>query len=163
MTKRPADRSKPDTAQATDDVLRRFMGYKMKRAYLVVEAVVNAVLHKHDLRVTSFSALGIIIENPGLTQTALAAALQIERSSVVVIVDTLEDRELITRNKVEGDRRTYALMSTLRGRRLFEQIASEIEAREGALQAALDDGQQAALSAFLRSIETGGGPLDPAV
>lgn len=157
MARRPQTRP-ARSATPGDTLLRRFTGYCMKRAYLVIEAEVMAALAPHDLRLTAFSALGIIIETPGLTQTALANALSIERSSVVVIVDTLENRELISRNSVEGDRRTYALVATLRGRRLFEQIAKDIETREARLQAGLSPAQRAALCDYLGSVERGGEP-----
>lgn len=160
MAKRPQTGPARNAAQPSDALLRRFTGYRMKRAYLMVEAEVTAALNPHDLRLTAFSALGIIIENPGLTQTALASALSIERSSVVVIVDTLEDRELITRNSVEGDRRTYALVATLRGRRLFEQIAKDIEAREARMLAGLTGEQRTALCEYMESVECRGGAAD---
>ena len=83
----PAKRS--PQVEIHDTALRSFTGYNLKRAYLVIEAKVHRILKDHDLRVTSFSALGIIIENPRLTQTALANALDIERSSTVVIVDAV--------------------------------------------------------------------------
>lgn len=149
----PAKRS--PQVEITDTALRSFTGYNLKRAYLVIEAQVHRILTDHDLRVTSFSALSIIIENPRLTQTALANALDIERSSTVVIVDALEGRELITRNRVEGDRRTYALVATLRGKRLFDTISAEIHAAENRLQAALSEADRDTLTGYLRTIEAG--------
>lgn len=156
MPKRPASRAPSDAPLAGDTSLRAFLGYRMKRAYMVIQTVVSEVLDANDMKITSFSALAIIIENPGLTQTALAQALQMERSSVVVIVDTLENRELITRNKVETDRRQYALMPTLRGKRLFDQIADAIQSREKALVADLAPDEQTRLMEALSMIERGG-------
>ena len=67
------------------------------------------------LRQTTFSALATIIENPDITQTQLGHALSIERSGVVLIVDEMENADIITRNKVKTDRRSYALRATLKG------------------------------------------------
>ena len=156
MTKHPDPEPTPTATDPTDQLLRGFIGYQLKRAYMVIQAAVAEILEEHDLKVTGFSALAIIIENPGLTQTALAQALKIERSSVVVIVDTLENRDLITRNKVETDRRQYALMPTLRGRRLFDRLAAAIQHRERGLIAKMNDDEQQILTEGLRAIERAG-------
>lgn len=158
MPKRSVARPTPSAQAPSDQMLRQFVGYRMKRAYLTVQAVVSEVLDEHGMKITAFSALGIILENPGLTQTALAQALQIERSSVVVIVDTLENSEFITRNRVEGDRRTYALMPTLRGRRTFDRMADAIQKRESDLQSALTADERATLVDGLTAIENGREP-----
>lgn len=142
--------------QVTDTLLRQFTGYNLKRAYLVIETELHRILKDHDLRVTSFSALAIIVENPGLPQTALANALQIERSSTVVIVDALEGRELIQRNKVETDRRAYALVATLRGRQMFEKISGLMHEVENRFQSGLTPAERDALTGALRTIEHGG-------
>ncbi len=146
----------PGQDQITDQLLRRHMGYCMKRAYLTVETVVTGVLNAHDMRIPVYSALGIIVGNPRLSQTALTSALNIERSNTVVIVDTLENRDLIARNRVEGDRRAYALEATLKGQRLFKKIADEVAEKEGALQAGMTSKQRDALTSFLAAIEQGG-------
>ncbi|SMX30640.1 MarR family winged helix-turn-helix transcriptional regulator [Actibacterium lipolyticum] len=146
--------SKPATAPQIDDTtLRGFIGYTMKRAYMVVRNDMHRVLAEHDLRVTTFSALCIIAENSDLTQTQLAGALKIERSSVVVVVDELEGRELISRNRVEGDRRTYALRITLKGRRLFERIVEEAKQHENALLSDLSDAERETLFGLLKRVE----------
>lgn len=146
----------PAQPPVTDRLLQQFTGYNLKRAYLVIETELHRILKDHDLRVTSFSALAIIVENPGLPQTALANALQIERSSTVVIVDALEGRDLIQRNKVATDRRAYALVATLRGRQMFETIAALIHMVENRIQSGLTDADRAVLTAHLRSIRDGG-------
>ncbi|MCI4663027.1 MAG: MarR family winged helix-turn-helix transcriptional regulator [Neomegalonema sp.] len=153
-----SSQSKPVTradqpTQVGDQMLRAFTGYRLKRAYLTIEREVNDLLAEHGLKVVTFSALAVVIENPDLTQSTLAEALALKRSSVVVIVDQLENDELIVRNPVEGDRRSYALRVTLRGRRLYDRIAAAIEAREAALQAGLSEQERHALRRFLGVIE----------
>ena len=141
--------------------LRRFVGYSMKRAYLVIENDLSKILKAHGLRVTTFSALSIIIDNPDLTQTQLANALDIERSSCVVVVDTLEGMDLITRNKVETDRRTYALRPTLKGLNFMKKLQTLIDAHEARLLAALTEGEKKSLTEILAKIEMAGqSPVD---
>ena len=97
----------------------------MKRAYSIVQADFARALSEYDLRPVSFSALSIIVGEPGLTQTQLADALQIERSNLVTIIDELAGRHLIIRAPVAQDRRRHALMPTTAG----QQLAAAAQAR----------------------------------
>lgn len=148
---------KPEAAIARNDKrLRRFVGYSMKRAYLIIENDLNDILNAHGLRVTTFSGLSIIIDNPDLTQTQLAAALDIERSSCVVVVDALEGMELITRNRVAGDRRTYALRPTLKGLNFMDKLTREVDAHEARLLVHLRPEEKQSLIDILTKIEKAG-------
>jgi DNA-binding MarR family transcriptional regulator len=105
-------------AAETDQPLIGYIGYAMKRAQSIVQADFAKVMAEYDLRAVSFSALSIIVGQPGLNQTQLAEALQIERSNLVTIIDELVGRDLIVRAPVAQDRRRHALMPTTAGKRL---------------------------------------------
>ena len=116
-----------------DERLRQFAGYNLKRAYLMIREAVVETLAPFGLRPTSFSALVIICDNPDLTQSRLAEALNIKRSGVVLIVDELEQLNLISRNQVPDDRRSYALRASLRGIKLCDEACAAVDACENAL------------------------------
>ncbi|WP_300514665.1 MarR family transcriptional regulator [Aliiroseovarius sp.] len=136
----------------SDETLRRFLGYHMKRAFNVVQADLTATLKPFDLRMLTYTALVLICDNAGLSQAQLAAAMDIERPNLVVIIDELERRELINRTRVPTDRRTYALIPTLAGRRLCDQAVAAVEAHEAKLFAGLDDEMRAAMVAILSKV-----------
>ncbi|UUX48958.1 MarR family transcriptional regulator [Nisaea acidiphila] len=123
----------PADEEVSDSALERFLGYRMKRAFNVVQADLAETLKPFDLRMTSYTALVLIMENPGLNQSQLAAVMDIERPNLVVIVDELERRDLIVRDRLETDRRTYALSVTLAGRRLCETAMKAVEGHEARL------------------------------
>ncbi|MGO4916438.1 MarR family winged helix-turn-helix transcriptional regulator [Pseudogemmobacter sp. W21_MBD1_M6] len=146
--------AQPDTqTPLSDSNLRQFAGYSLKRAYLVADADMRRMVATLGLRQTTFSALATIIENPDITQTQLGQALFIERSGVVLIVDELENAELITRNKVKNDRRSYALRVTLKGRRLWEKARAQVLAQEDRTFSALSANERAAFVDMLNRIE----------
>ena len=149
----PQPDPKAETPETTDEGLRQFAGYNMKRVYMKVRADMTETLAPLGLRVATFSALAVILENPDITQTQLAAALKVERSGVVVLVDELESAELIARNKVKGDRRSYALRATLKGRRRWQQAVERVHAHEARLFSALDETERATLRDMLRRID----------
>lgn len=135
---------------ATDRHLSAFIGYAMKRAWLLVQADFARALAQYDLRAVSFSALSIIVGEPGLTQTQLADALQIERSNLVTVIDELAGRGLIIRAPVAQDRRRHALMPTPAGADLAAAAAATAAAHERRLFSGLSAEEQAQLQRILR-------------
>ena len=133
--------------------LRQFIGYGVKRASLVIERDLSALLREDGFRLTTFSALALVVDNPDATQTQLATALEIERSTCVVVVDELEKQGFIRRNKVEGDRRSHALRATPLGRQRLATALSRVEDHENRLFAALTAGERKMLKSLLARVE----------
>jgi DNA-binding MarR family transcriptional regulator len=146
-------------AQTPDDVdarLHGLLGYTVKRVSSAMMADAARVLDPHGLRVTTFSALSVICDAPDITQSALAQALAMERSNIVVIIDTLEETGLIARHRMDGDRRAYALRATLKGLRRRDAALAALMANEDRELAALTPDERRQLSRLLRCIRTGG-------
>ena len=135
---------------AADRHLSDFIGYDMKRALSIVAADFARSLADYDLRAVSFSALSIIVGEPGLTQTQLAAVLQIERSNLVTIIDELAGRNLIVRAPVAQDRRRYALMPTTAGKQLAVAAQNSAADHEGRIFACLTQAERTELQRILR-------------
>lgn len=137
------------------ETLERFIGYHMKRAFNVVKADLTQTLKPLDLRMLTYTALVLIVDNPELSQSQLANAMDIERPNLVVIIDELERRALITRERVPTDRRTYALRATLAGRRLCEKAVAADVAHEARLFAGLDENTRDMLIKAMSKIHGG--------
>lgn len=138
---------------AKDAALREIIGYNLKRTTHAVQAGVSATLKPFELRLLTYSALTVIVANPGLRQSQLADALAVERANVVMLVDELEQRELITRDKVPTDRRAYALHSTLKGSQLQKAAYEADLAYQNRLLADLSPAEVTQLTDSLRKIE----------
>ncbi|MCA0995915.1 MarR family winged helix-turn-helix transcriptional regulator [Alloyangia pacifica] len=143
----------PKGPKVEDTVLGNLIGYRLKRAYMQIQPEAQRVLAEDDLRVVSFSCLSIITDNPGIVQSELADALQMERSNLVVIIDELEQRGLIARKKVPTDRRRYALTATLRGRRLRDHAAERVRTAEDEIIGRLNGEDRAHLMTVLGRLE----------
>ena len=102
--------------KVSDATMRGFVGYQIKRAFNVIQDDLAKTLKPFELRMLTYTALVLIVDNPGMRQSQLADAMDIERPNLVVIIDELERRELIVRDRVPTDRRAYALKATLAGR-----------------------------------------------
>lgn len=141
---------------AGDHTLRGFAGYGLKRAFIAVQADVNATLAPLGLRMVTFSALVVIRDNPGLRQSRLAEILSIERPNLVLILDELEAAELIERTRARDDRRAYELTVTLTGRRLCDRACAQVESHDDRMTKGLSEAERAALHAACRMIEANG-------
>jgi DNA-binding MarR family transcriptional regulator len=76
-----------------------------------------------DLSPSQFNVLNLLHESPaGMSQTDLSRALLMHRSNVTGLVDRLEDRGLLKRLEMAGDRRSYRVVLTATGARLMREI-----------------------------------------
>ncbi|MDJ0630210.1 MAG: MarR family transcriptional regulator [Rhodobacter sp.] len=139
----------------SDATLQRFAGYRMKRAFNVIRDDLHLVLKPFDLRMLTYTALVLIVDNPGLRQAQLADAMDVERPNVVVIVDELEQRGLIVRDPAPNDRRAYALNPTPAGEHLCATALTAVERHEERLMAGIDAETRAAMFAGLEAIRRG--------
>lgn len=146
----------PVVTHVSDETLRGFVGYHMKRAFNVVQADLAATLKPFELRMITYSALVLIVDNPGLRQSQLADAMDIERPNLVVIIDELERRDLILREKVPTDRRAYALVPTLAGRQLCARAIAAVKSHEARLLQGVGMTEFAQVLDILRRIEAKG-------
>jgi DNA-binding MarR family transcriptional regulator len=137
-----------------DAGLGRFIGYNLKRAHSVVQADLAGVLAGFDLRAVSYSALTVIVGQPGISQSELAEALRIERSNLVQLIDELSARGLLTRAPVKGDRRRHALMPTAEGIALAGQATGAVAEHEDRIFAGLTPAERAALIGLLQRVWT---------
>lgn len=150
-----AEPPRPDPASPDDSALAGYIGYNLKRVLSLVQGDLAQVLAGFAFRAVSFSALGVVVRHPGISQSGLAEVLAVERSNLVQLVDELSGRGLIVRAPVAGDRRRHALMPTTEGLGLHAAAARAVAAHEARVFAMLDAGEQVALLALLAKVRAG--------
>ena len=95
--------------------------------------------------------LFLIEANPGVTQSRLARAVHLDRSTMVGVVDVLEGRGLIERRRGE-DPRTNGLWLTRAGRGLVERLKARIELHERRVASRLTNAERAQLIVLLEKL-----------
>lgn len=106
------------------------MGYALRRAQLVVFEHFAKDFAAVGLRPAQFSALVVIQRNPGRKQSEIAAALGIQRTNFVSMMDELERRGLTFRGKSPADRRAHAISLTEKGEKVLKKAMVAIEIHE---------------------------------
>jgi DNA-binding MarR family transcriptional regulator len=96
--------------------------------------------------------LRLLGQFPGQSQRGLADALGMHAPRLVALIDELEDRGLVARDRDPDDRRNYAISLTEEGRRTLAQLAGIAREHELTITAALDDDERAELHALLRRL-----------
>ena len=132
--------------------LEGLIGYNLKRAYVTVSDDFRRALTQDNLSPRLFSALALVKAHPGLSQSALARQLGIERSGIFAMIDELEGRGHVMRKPVPQDRRRQALQLTQAGEEAYKIALGKVKAHEARLLGSLDAGECAALISILQKI-----------
>jgi DNA-binding MarR family transcriptional regulator len=93
----------------------------------------------------------LIEANPGVTQSRLAQAVSLERSTMVGVLHTLEARGLVERRR-GADRRTNGLWLTPLGRSLVSRLKRRIQLHERRVAARLSAEEREQLLALLAKL-----------
>jgi DNA-binding MarR family transcriptional regulator len=170
-------RTKPDTAirmqpdRAQPDMppgfrpgpLADLIGFHLRKAQNASFQAFARRVGQTDLSPGTFALLTLIRHNPGISQTALSRADGRDKSSLTPALHTLERRGLILRQRLPGNRRTYALDLTPAGARILAELARHAEAHDRSLDRIVGVEQKALLIGLLRriAVELADDPAEP--
>src|SRR3954452_13712052 len=106
------------------------IGYLLARAHLGMRAIADEALTPLGLDKKEYASLALIASEEPLSQQALSVIQGCDRTTMVAVVDKLEDGGLVVRRRNPLDRRAYALEITAKGRRALDQadeLVSKVE------------------------------------
>ncbi|HJS78892.1 MAG TPA: MarR family transcriptional regulator [Burkholderiales bacterium] len=130
-------------------LLPGLLGYRLRLAQQAVFRDFGESVS--DLPPGRVGILLIIDANPGVTQTRLAQAIGLDRSTLVGVLDGLEARGLVERRRGE-DRRTNGLLLTRAGRALVTDLKRRIRVHERRVAARLTAAEKTRLLVLLAKL-----------
>jgi DNA-binding MarR family transcriptional regulator len=104
-----------------------------------------------DLSPGRVGILLLIDANPGVTQSRLAQAVSLDRSTMVGVLHLLQGRGLLERRRGE-DRRTNGLWLTAEGRALVSRLTRRIQLHERRVASRLSTAEREQLIGLLEKL-----------
>jgi DNA-binding MarR family transcriptional regulator len=130
-------------------LLSELLGYRLR---LAQQAVFRDFARAIPEASPGRAGILLLIEaNPGVTQSRLAQAVGLDRSTLVGVLHVLEARALVERRRGE-DRRTNGLWLTRTGQALVASLKRRIRTHERRVAARLSAAERAQLLALLEKL-----------
>jgi len=129
-----SDGLSPQARAVLDDFrLDHIASHLLRRAHFLAEDLFSAEFSGESLTPRQKAALVVIAQRPGLTQSALAEHLCMDRNTIAEMVKRLCANGLLVRSSAKEDRRAYQLNIGAKGVALLNRILP----RDACVEAAL--------------------------
>jgi DNA-binding MarR family transcriptional regulator len=128
------------------------LSHWVKLAFIAMRRELEASVRKAGLTVTQWKALGALEHWPGATHSDLVKYLEVEAPSVTSLVNGMERKGWVKRERSDSDARVKRLHLTLRGRRLLEEARSACAPVEQRVEEALPPRERSDLKRLLRDL-----------
>jgi DNA-binding MarR family transcriptional regulator len=133
--------------------LSKLLGFHLRLAQVALFRDFVAAVGELNLTPKQYTVLELIAENPGVSQVDLAAALSMDRATMMALVDRLEGRSLLVRQVSKTDRRRQDLHLTGEGDALLETARRAILAHEARILADWSPEEVKTAIAMLRRLQ----------
>lgn len=134
------------------DHLLRLVGYNCRQAYLNIMPLFLTRMAKYELRPVDYTVITLVNANPNISQKRLSKAINVSPPNLATLLDRLEKRGLLERQRNPSDKRSQTLVLTPGGRRTCakaDKVAFELEYKA---TSALSDEDRAELLRLLQKL-----------
>jgi DNA-binding MarR family transcriptional regulator len=132
------------------------LGYLLRRAQGAMHRDFMAAVASFGLTQKQCATLWLINANPATSQAEVAAALGMDRATMMAVVDRLEDRGFVIRKRSSVDRRRQDLFLTPAGQAALKKARKRIAEHEEKFRALFTAPELAALQDALKKFQTFG-------
>lgn len=150
----PSQHYQPETYRVKGSI-----GYLLKRAHALLVEQIEPLFEKHELNFTQWVVLMYLRDGMAINATVLCAQLRHDSGALTRILDQLERRGLLQRQRSRVDRRAVQLHLTDEGRALIEGLVPEVVAQ---LNRALGGFSAAELAELVRLLTKLTAAIEPA-
>ena len=145
--------SETKTRANLDYALNTVVGYRLKRAYMVMKDDYAADPNLAELTTRQFAVLSLTGGESGISQSDIARKLGIERSGMVKLIDQLESMGYLERIANPEDRRVYRLRLTEAGYDCLANHHEAVKQQENRVLASLNEQERKLLLTLLNRIQ----------
>lgn len=134
------------------DELDRVLGFHIRQAQGTMHRRFIEALSAVDLTQKQSGALWLVGANPGASQIGIGNALRMDRATTMAIIDKLEARDLVVRQRSTVDRRRHELYLTPEGQKLLVKVKKLVKDHERSFSERFSDDELATLVDLLRRV-----------
>lgn len=127
----------PAPAVVNMGMLSSSLAFQVRKAQLALQRRGLRNISSQHVGPAEFGTLVLCEQNPGVAQFQIAGALDIDKASVVAVVDRLEELGWLLRRRSNQDRRRYGLHLTPEGARRVQGLRAQAEEAESFAREAL--------------------------
>lgn len=117
-------------------------GFLLARLGIAFKAKAIARLEQAGFELYDYTLLAILAEGARQTQAAIADTLAVDPSRLVALLDSLEERKLLVRERDPQDRRRHVVSITAEGKRELGRLRGMVKQLEDDYLSALDPAAQ---------------------
>jgi DNA-binding MarR family transcriptional regulator len=119
-------------------------GFLLARLGMTFKTEALTRLEQEGFDAYDYGVLAILAEGARETQATIADALAVDPSRLVALLDSLEERELITRQRDPHDRRRHVVTITVAGKRQLTRLRAIVKQLDDEFFAPFDEESRAA-------------------
>src|SRR4051794_38721638 len=148
---RAEEAAAPDLMFAELDGL---LGYLLRRAQGAMHRDFMAAMADFELTQKQAATLWLIQANAGVSQVEVAAALGMDRATMMAVTDRLEDRGFVIRKRSTTDRRRQELYLTPAGQSTLRKCKTQVAEHEEKFRELFTAAELAALLDALKRFQS---------
>jgi DNA-binding MarR family transcriptional regulator len=139
-----------ETGPSPDNEVAEFAGQLFFRLWRASHTRIAAALDSIGLTPALFGVLNVLGARDGPMQQEISSAMGIDPSTMVALIDELENTGLVKRRPHPRDRRAYEVSITPKGHRVLEQARGMATQVEDEVLRGLTAGERRELRTLLR-------------
>lgn len=128
------------------------LGYHLRRAMSTLIRSYNRNVFEGKIRPGLASLLRLVVANHGASQVDLARALQVDKATLVSLIDSAEEKGWLRRQRSNVDRRRHEVIPTPKGEGVAAELARQTMANEKKFRRRFSEEEFADLIEYLERI-----------
>jgi DNA-binding MarR family transcriptional regulator len=134
------------------DILPTLLGFNIRRAQIALWRDFTRSVAEGEVRPGVFSVLSLANSNPGIAQIDIANQLDIDKASVVALIDWLENQGWVARKRSATDRRRHEISVTPAGLKAYKSLKREMIQHEKKFVRRFTDAERKQLISLLQRL-----------
>ncbi len=128
------------------------LSFLLKHASARMEYATERELAQLSVNGREFAVLTLVDAEGAASQQRLAARIGVDRTTMVALIDALEEKRLVRRLRDPSDRRAYTVEATPAGRKTLQEALKAVKLAEQQALASLTATESAALKRTLQRL-----------